>query len=38
MVCVNMRQLEPKPKRKGDIICKVTMYPQLTSTISILYI
>lgn len=38
MVCVNMSQFEPKPTRKGDIICKVTMYPQLTSTISILYI
>lgn len=38
MVCVNMSQLEPKPKRKGDIICKVTMYSQLTTTISILYI
>lgn len=31
MVCVDMSQLEPKQKRKSDIICKVTLYSQLNS-------
>lgn len=37
-VYMDISQLEPKQKRKCDIICKVTLYSQLISPISILYI
>ncbi len=36
MVFVDMSQLEPKEQK--NIICKVAVYSQLTSPISILYI